>query len=656
MDAHAKGPDAEPATGRTDLEHRPITRKDPKGKTRMTKTAARKEKAPEGGHVQGTLAKLLELSRVLATTHDLDNALAQAVNSAVEVVPVASKCTLQWLDRDGETLLTVAFSDPGDEREDIAVFRPGEGIAGHAFESKQLINVPDVQADERFVPGNPPLRFNSLLVAPLVVKDRALGTLSLTSDQVGAFSATDEALTGLMADQIAAALESAQEFSARLQAEQVLQNYAERLRALHEIEQSILAAQLPETIAVASIRRIRQLVPCQRAMVTTVDGEGGVHLLAAEVSKEIGLVEDIGIYGRVFQEQTIGRGWVHGAADLSTLANRSPLQQTLYDQGIRSYVIIPLFIQEELVGTLNLESVHPIAFTSEHIDTGTQVAASMAVAIRQARLYAQAQQEIADRLQAEAQLRRYATELEAHNAELDAFAHTVAHDLKNPVTAVIAYAQVLEREYGTLQHGMVESFLHVIAQNGRKLATIIDELLLLSSVRERGEIETHPLDMGHIVAEAKKSLLYLIEEYDAEIILPDSWPVAIGYGPWIEAVWTNYLSNALKYGGNPPVVELGASLEPGGWLRFWVRDNGDGLSADAQSRLFTPFERLSQMRVRGHGLGLSIVQRIVTRLAGQVGVESQGLPGRGSTFYFTLPALTPDQHKSAAQTIETGRG
>ncbi len=71
-------------------------------------------------------------------------------------------------------------------------------------------------------------------------------------------------------------------------------------------------------------------------------------------------------------------------------------------------------------------------------------------------------------------------------------------------------------------------------------------------------------------------------------------------------------------------------------VRFWVRDNGPGLTPEAQSRLFTPFTRLDQVRAQGHGLGLSIVRRIVEKLGGQVGVESQ--LGQGSTFFFTLPA------------------
>jgi signal transduction histidine kinase len=130
-----------------------------------------------------------------------------------------------------------------------------------------------------------------------------------------------------------------------------------------------------------------------------------------------------------------------------------------------------------------------------------------------------------------------------------------------------------------------------------------------------------------------------MEEHKGEIELPDSWPVAMGYGPWIEAVWADFISNALKYGYRPPRVELGSAVHADGWIRFWVRDNGQGLSAEEQARLFTPFERLHKVRAQGDGLGLSIVQRIVKKLGGQVGVVSDGVPGAGCEFYFTLPAL-----------------
>jgi signal transduction histidine kinase len=168
-------------------------------------------------------------------------------------------------------------------------------------------------------------------------------------------------------------------------------------------------------------------------------------------------------------------------------------------------------------------------------------------------------------------------------------------------------------------------------------------------VRAQTEIETHPLDMTRIVANAQRRLLYLIEDLQGELNYPHNWPVAVGYEPWIEAVWTNYISNALKYGGKPPKVELGYSVADNGWVRFWIRDNGRGLSAQERDQLFTPFERLSQMRVQGHGLGLSIVQRILKRLGGQAGVESENRPGKGCTFYFTLPGLAVNASQAANQ-------
>jgi len=226
-------------------------------------------------------------------------------------------------------------------------------------------------------------------------------------------------------------------------------------------------------------------------------------------------------------------------------------------------------------------------------------------------------------------------ELEERNAELDAFAHTVAHNLKNPTGIIVGYAEVLEQDLALLSDEKIRMYLRLVAQSGRKVSVIVDELLLLASVREIEEIETEPLDMARIVAEVQRRLTDLIDEFQGEIIVPDSWPAAEGHAPWVEEVWTNYVSNALQYGGSPPHIELGAEVEPDGWVRFWVSDNGPGLSAEEQARLFTPFERLHQARAKGHGLGLSIVQRIVQKLGGQVGVECGE---QGCTFYFTLPS------------------
>lgn len=188
--------------------------------------------------------------------------------------------------------------------------------------------------------------------------------------------------------------------------------------------------------------------------------------------------------------------------------------------------------------------------------------------------------------------------------------------------------------------------------------------MLLGGVRKM-EVVVEPLDMGAIVAEAQQRLAHLVSETGAEITLPAAWPVALGHGPWVEEVWANYISNACKYGGRPPEIDLGFTIldsrltgsqegrstienpkavlglsrrerAAGSKIKFWVRDNGVGLSPKQRAMLFVPFTRLAQAQVEGYGLGLSIVHRIMDKLGGEVGVESE--PGAGSTFYFVLPA------------------
>jgi PAS domain S-box-containing protein len=261
--------------------------------------------------------------------------------------------------------------------------------------------------------------------------------------------------------------------------------------------------------------------------------------------------------------------------------------------------------------------------------------------------------DVTEHMQVEQTLRQKTLELQARNEELAAYAHTVAHDLKNPVTQVVSYAELLESDYAALSEEERQQSLQVISHSAHKLGKIVDALLLLASVRLQ-DVPMGQLDMQRIVAEVVQRLSPFIEEYPGELVWPSEWPAALGYAPWVEEVWVNYLSNAIKYGGRPPRVELGADPLPrearedplcippasgggreGGDVRFWVRDNGQGLTPEEQARLFAPFTRLDRAQAAGYGLGLSIVRRIVERLGGQVGVESQ--PGHGSTFFFTLP-------------------
>lgn len=224
-------------------------------------------------------------------------------------------------------------------------------------------------------------------------------------------------------------------------------------------------------------------------------------------------------------------------------------------------------------------------------------------------------------------------ELRARNEELDAFAHTVAHDLKEPIATLLITAETLKDPgQDTDERQLSAQYIQNIAH---RMSSIVNELLQLSEVRQ-SDVPLETLDMQAIVNAAILRLQGLMREKQAEIQMTGTWPTALGHAPWVEEVWVNYLSNAMNYGGNPPRVILGADVQANGMRRYWVRDNGPGLTSKEQELLFRPFTRLVQSRSHGHGLGLSIVYRIVKKLGGQVGVESK--PGEGATFYFTLPA------------------
>ncbi|MCB0190536.1 MAG: PAS domain S-box protein [Anaerolineae bacterium] len=217
--------------------------------------------------------------------------------------------------------------------------------------------------------------------------------------------------------------------------------------------------------------------------------------------------------------------------------------------------------------------------------------------------------------------------------ELDSFSHSVSHNLKAPLQLILGYTALLD-EQARLPDSL-QAYLDAILRSGRKMQNIIDELQLLAGVRH-AHIELKPLNMGRIVAEAQDRLTYMIEEYNAKIENAPQWPIVLGHAPWIEEVWANYLRNGIKNGGRPPRLRLGATTLSGGMVRFWVRDNGPGISPDTKQSLFKPFSPLDQVRTEGYGLGLPIVRQIVEKLGGQVDVHSDGIAGRGATFSFTL--------------------
>ncbi|MDM8564431.1 response regulator [Candidatus Halobeggiatoa sp. HSG11] len=226
-------------------------------------------------------------------------------------------------------------------------------------------------------------------------------------------------------------------------------------------------------------------------------------------------------------------------------------------------------------------------------------------------------------------------ELQVQNMELNAFAQIVVNDLKKPLIRQAGFTNILKKELANKES---LNFLQEIDQSRNEMVDVVDDMVLLVNIRTQ-EVVVEAPDMVSIIAGVRHKLTALINKHNGTIIAPASWPIVWGYSAWIETVWEIYITNALLYGGKPPKIELGFDFDEK-QIKFWVSDNGRGFTDEQQKQLFAPMSDITKIEAalgKGYGLKLSIVRLIIEKCGGQIGVKSR--IGRGSTFYFTLPAI-----------------
>jgi PAS domain S-box-containing protein len=219
--------------------------------------------------------------------------------------------------------------------------------------------------------------------------------------------------------------------------------------------------------------------------------------------------------------------------------------------------------------------------------------------------------------------------------DLDAYARSVAHDLKNPVSSVVSLSELIKMSLSENRQNEALEMIGMVQEQSAKMVRIIDDLLILSRIRKE-DVNIIPVDINLILNEVMERLCIEINTRKATIGMPDNWPKVLGHSHWLEQVWMNLISNGLKFGGTPPVLKLGFDKEDNSTYRFWIQDNGNGLPPESLVKIFEDFERLGRTDIQGHGLGLSIVKRIIEKLGGRVSVESHNKPEEGCIFSFTL--------------------
>jgi len=233
--------------------------------------------------------------------------------------------------------------------------------------------------------------------------------------------------------------------------------------------------------------------------------------------------------------------------------------------------------------------------------------------------------------------------LKEANLELDAFVRTASHDLRSPLVSLTGFLALLKDTEGENLSEPGQRFLSRIESNAQRMERLLDDLLKLSRAG-RDMAPRQRIDLNSMMELIRSDFGPQVEEKGADLILPGELPQVHGETSAISQIFTNLISNALKYMGDEPEprVELAWTTEDDHY-HFTVSDNGIGIDPAYSEKIFESFETLQDERageVDSSGVGLNIVKRIIERHDGKVWVESDGR--KGSMFHFTLPSLLPE--------------
>jgi light-regulated signal transduction histidine kinase (bacteriophytochrome) len=227
------------------------------------------------------------------------------------------------------------------------------------------------------------------------------------------------------------------------------------------------------------------------------------------------------------------------------------------------------------------------------------------------------------------------TALRRANADLQLFAYSASHDLQEPLRMVSIYSQLLQKRFGGQLGQTGDEFIGYTVKGALRMESLLKDLRTYTQVSTMSQDPTEEIDAGEILKKTLSNLEIAIQSSGASIS-SDPLPRVRMYEFQLEQVFQNLIGNAIAYRGKEaPRIQISARRRGTDWL-FSVQDNGIGIEPEYREQIFGIFKRLhGTAEFSGTGMGLAICQRAIERAGGRIWVEST--PGKGSTFYFTVP-------------------
>lgn len=625
----------------------------------LQREVAERQRVEAAEHEQRQLAEALRevgiaLSSILNFNHLLDILLDQIAR----VLPYDTANVMLVHENEIEIGVTRGYGQ--DIRPGIPQKFPINRIPSlqRMLETQEPVIVPNTAAHELWVNPEESPHVCSWAGAPISIKGEVIAFLALNNSRPDFYQPEDAARLSAFAGQAAVAFENARLY------EEVRQRAGE-LSALNAVSQAISSTlDLPQTLTIITESTV-QLLRVEAASVVLLDHDAGNLVFAAASGEGADFVKG--------QRLALGQGiigWVvaHGEPVLVPNTAQDERHFTTFDEqsgfAARTILCVPLQTKGQTIGALEALNKENDLFNEEDLRLLIRLAAPAATAIENARLFAQAQQEIAERTRVEMALeaerallaRRVAertADLSAANSELaraarlkDEFLASMSHELRTPLNAILGISEALQEEvYGPLNENQLHS-LKSVEESGRHLLALINDILDLSKI-EAGKLE---LELTPTPVEAVcQASLRLIKQnaHQKRLTIHSSFDSSVATiqadERRLKQILVNLLSNAVKFtpeGGQIGLDVSGDTVADLVHISVW--DRGIGISKEDIDRLFQPFVQLDSRLARefsGTGLGLSLVHRMMELHGGMVTVES--VVGQGSRFTISFPWLQP---------------
>ncbi|HEX6035479.1 MAG TPA: GAF domain-containing protein, partial [Anaerolineales bacterium] len=565
------------------------------------------------------LSTLNEITRQLTSTLEQEPLLRNILENAVNILNCEAG-TLFLMDEPTGDLIFRVTAGPVAGNLLGQRLPAGTGIAGRAVQ----LQAPVIENDGQRSPthfGAPDRQTGfvsrSLLAVPMQIKDRVLGVIEVINRRDGLpFVEDDQNLLTAFAGQAAVAIENARLLA---QTDQDLAETVEELQVMGRI-----------------VRELNASLEVVHAMRTTL--EWAMRRSNAEAGL-IGMIEGDHLrlmahqgYDDILTAETESEMPLELPSLRAAIESGQPSQISLVSNGAKgilpiahTQIIVPIRREAQVIGLLLLESTSD---SQGNLSFLNQLSDSAAIAIANAQLY---------------------NEVQRANLAKSDFVSFVAHELKNPMTSIKGYTELLAAGSVGQVNEMQANFLNTIRSNVERMSALVSDLNDNAKIEaNRLRLDFKPVEVADVVDEVMRSTKRQVEDKRQTIelhlspYLPPVWADRLRVGQ----VLTNLISNAHKYTPEGGTLLVGAEATNNQWdpegakrvVHLWVKDNGIGIGIDDQAKIFQRFFRSDDSKARevpGTGLGLNITKSLVEMQGGRIWFESQFRAG--TTFHFTIP-------------------